>query len=66
MITPERVTVRWGTRDFLNIDYNGNEIGHVRFDNDGEVRPWANHLDDLPVVDLIARCCRLARNAPRG
>lgn len=61
MLDLDKVTFRQG-RDarFLNVDYDGTEIGHLKFDAAGEIerveafpsRPYG------PVIQLIARCAR--------
>ena len=47
MLDLNNVTLRWG-RDarFLNIDYDGSEIGYLKFDANGEIErveafPWS-------------------------
>lgn len=60
MLDLDKVTLRRGhDARFLNIDYDGTEIGHLKFDN-GEIerveasswRPYG------PIVQLLARCAR--------
>ena len=61
MLDLDKVTLRWG-RDarFLNVDYDGVEVGHIRFDADGRVdRVWAEPWKTYgPVLHLLARCAR--------
>lgn len=61
MLDLDKVTLRWGNdARFLNIDYDGTEIGHLKFDADGEIErveafPWRPYG---PVVQLLSRCVR--------
>jgi hypothetical protein len=58
MIDPSLVTLRPGNSgQYLNIDYDHQEIGHLRFHPDGRIAAsWAIHYEDRPLVELIARC----------
>ena len=61
MLDLDKVTLRWGhDARFLNVDYDGTEIGHLEFDTNGEIErlyafPWLTYG---PVVQLLARCAR--------
>ena len=57
-IDPTVVTLRPGNnRQYLNIDYDDTEIGHLKFETDGRlVEVRAIHYENRPLVNLIARC----------
>lgn len=58
LIDPTRATVRPGSnREYLNIDYDDKEIGHLRINADGRIMgSWAIHYRDRRLVEPIARC----------
>ena len=64
MLDLDKVTLHWGhNARFLNVDYDGSEIGALKFDANGEVErieasPWWPYG---PVVQLLARCARALR-----
>ena len=66
MIDPTLVTLRTGSSgQYLNIDYDDREIGHLRFHPDGRVAgSWAIHYEHRPVVELIARCRSALPHSP--
>jgi hypothetical protein len=57
-IDPSLVTLRPGNSgQYLNIGYDNQEVGHLRFHLDGRIaESWAIRYEDRPLVELIARC----------
>jgi hypothetical protein len=60
LIDPEKVTLRVGATDasYLNIDYDGKEIGYIKLHADGSYA-WAHDVSDKPIVLLVERCLAL-------
>lgn len=58
LIDPSRVTFRPGTnREFLSIDFDKRQIGHLRIDADGRIiESWAVHYSDRRLIEMITRC----------
>lgn len=62
MLDLDKVTLRRGhDARFLNVDHDGTEIGHIKFNGNGDVErvqafPWRPYG---PVVQLLARCARV-------
>lgn len=57
LIDPAKVTLRVGTSDpsYLNIDYDGKEVGYIKKTPNGLVA-WAHDVVNRPLVALIERC----------
>ncbi|GAB3785461.1 hypothetical protein GCM10027601_20970 [Nocardioides ungokensis] len=58
LIDPALMSIRrGGNPEYLNIDYDDKQIGHLRINADGRITgSWATNYSDRPLIDLAARC----------
>jgi hypothetical protein len=59
LIDPEKVSLRVGATDrsYLNIDYDGKEIGYIKLKAHGYY-VWTHNLADRPLAELVDQCLR--------